>query len=90
MHHEKRQFTNFLYDICCLDNESKYSLHHKISDAKTEAGKICVSQLENYISQKYQGKKNRTEEMMGKELAQIYLDQNNNSLLTKILFGKLV
>ena len=35
-------------------------------------------------------KKNRTEEMMGKELAQIHLDQNNNILLTKILFDKLV
>ena len=50
IHHEKRQFTDFLYYICCIDDESEYSLHHEISDAKTEADVICVSQLENYIS----------------------------------------
>ena len=37
--------------ICYLD-ESEYSLHHEISDAKTETDEICVSQLENYISQR--------------------------------------
>ena len=41
-----------MYDICCLDDESEYFLHHEISDAKTEADEICVSQLENYISQR--------------------------------------
>ena len=60
IHYEKRKVTNFLYDICCLDNESEYSLYRKTSDAKTEAGKICVRQLENYILQKYQG--NKTEQ----------------------------
>ena len=43
LHHEKRQFTDFLYDICCLKSDSKYSLHHEISDATTEADEVCVS-----------------------------------------------
>ena len=37
----------------------------------------------------YQGN-NRTEEIPWKELAQIYLDQNNNFLLTQKKFGQLV
>lgn len=32
--------------------ESEYFLHHEISDAKTEADEICVSQLQNNISQR--------------------------------------
>ena len=38
--------------ICCLDDESVYFLHHKISDTKTEADEICRSQLKNFISQR--------------------------------------
>ena len=49
IHQEKRQFTGFLYDICCLNDEC--SFHNEISDATTEADGICVSQLVNYISQ---------------------------------------
>ena len=41
-----------MYDVCCFDDESEYSLHHEILDAKTEADEICVSQLENYISER--------------------------------------
>ena len=52
IYHDKRQFTDFLYDICCLDDKSEYPLHHEISDAKTEADEICVSQPENYILQR--------------------------------------
>ena len=51
IHRKKRQFTDFLYNISCIDDESEYSLHHKILDTKTEADEICVSQLETYISQ---------------------------------------
>ena len=45
------QFIGLLYDICCLDGECEYSLRHEVSDARTEADEICVSRLENYISQ---------------------------------------
>ena len=80
IHHEKRQFTDFLYDICCLDDESKYSLHHEISNAKTEADEICVSQPENYISQrgdpfntKNQGIQNlATGTQLGKKVSNFY------------------
>ena len=34
IHHKKRQFTDFFYKICCLDDESEYSLHDEISDAR--------------------------------------------------------
>ena len=51
IHREKRQFTDFLYNTSCIDDESEYSLHHKILYTKTEADEICVSQLETYISQ---------------------------------------
>ena len=36
----------------CLNNLSKYSLHHNILEAATKADEICGSQLENYISQR--------------------------------------
>ena len=39
-----------LCDICCLDDQCQYSPHNEISDAKTEADEICVSQLQNFIS----------------------------------------
>ena len=50
IHHEKRQFTNLLYDICSLNEESEYSLHHGFSVAITETDEICVNQLVEYIS----------------------------------------
>ena len=50
MHHEKRQFTDFLYDICSFNEESKYSLHHEFRDAITETDEICVNQLVEYTS----------------------------------------
>ena len=35
-----------------IQTQREYSLHHNILDAKTETRyEICVSQLENYISQ---------------------------------------
>ena len=51
IHREKRQFTDFLYNTSCIDDDSEHSLHHKILDTKTEADEISVSQLETYISQ---------------------------------------
>ena len=50
IHHESD--SSLISCICCLDDESEYSLHHEISDAKTQADEICVSLLENYISQR--------------------------------------
>ena len=29
-HQEKRQFTDFLYDVCCLKDGIEYSLHYEI------------------------------------------------------------
>ena len=39
-----------MYDICSLNEESEYSLHHEFSDAITETDEICVNQLAEYIS----------------------------------------
>ena len=50
VHHEKRQFTNLLYDICSLNEESEYSLHHGFSVAITETDEICVNQLVQHTS----------------------------------------
>ena len=50
--HEKRQFTDFLQDLCCLDDNAEYSFHHEFSNAITEKDEICVKQLVDYMAQR--------------------------------------
>lgn len=44
------QFANFLYDICYLEDNGQYSLHHE--DIVNEGNEIYVTQLVNYIAQR--------------------------------------
>ena len=50
--HKKREYTdNFLYSMCCFNDDSNYSLRRKFSHAITQRDKICLSQLVTYIAQ---------------------------------------
>ena len=44
------QFANFLYDICYLEDNGQYSLHHE--DIVNEGNEFYVTQLVNYIAQR--------------------------------------
>lgn len=50
-HYTKGQLT-FLYDICCVSEDSEYSLYCEFFDAFIGEDQICFSQLENYIVQR--------------------------------------
>ena len=50
--HEKPHFTDFKYGICCLNDENEHSVYHNILGTTIEVDEICLSQLENYISQR--------------------------------------
>ena len=84
IHHEKRQFTNFLYGICSLNEESEYSLHHKFSEAITERDETCVNQLVEYIS-KY-GNPFSTEDYDIQNLATVtQLDKKDSQFLLNVI-----
>ena len=50
--HEKQQFTDLLYNLCSLDMDDEYSLHHEFSTAVTKADEICVTKIRNFIAQR--------------------------------------
>ena len=50
--HEKEQFTDLLYNLCSLDTDGEYSLHHEFSTAVTEADEICVTNIRNFVAQR--------------------------------------
>ena len=41
--HDKAQFTNFLYELCALNYDDEYTLHHEFSKSITDADKHCVN-----------------------------------------------
>lgn len=50
--HEKSQCSNFLKNLCCLNDDNEYSLHHEFSGATTEADERCVKQIVEYMMQR--------------------------------------
>ena len=52
MEHYTEGELTFLYDICCVSEDSEYSLYCEFFDAFIGEDQICFSQLENYIVQR--------------------------------------
>ena len=47
--HEKAKYSTFLQELCSLNEEDEYSLHHEFSKSITEADENCVSLVIDYI-----------------------------------------
>ena len=50
--HEKAKYKNFLYDVCNLDDNDEYSLHHEFSGRITKADTTSVAALMKNICQR--------------------------------------
>ena len=50
--HEKGKYRNFLYDVCQLDDDDEYSLHHEFSHRVTKKDNENVAALVKNISQR--------------------------------------
>ena len=50
--HEKAKFTNHLHELCSLNYEGEYILHHEFSQSLIEADEECVVQIGNYIAER--------------------------------------
>ena len=45
----KAQFTKFLQDLCQLNDDREYSLHHEFSEATTRADEEAVEQITTFL-----------------------------------------
>jgi hypothetical protein len=50
--HEKSQYTKYVRELCCINENDEYSYHHKFAQTKTETDDACVEFVYNYISQR--------------------------------------
>ena len=50
--HEKSKFTKHLRELCCLNEDSEYTVHHEFSQTLAEADEECVEQIVTYIAEK--------------------------------------
>ena len=50
--HEKAKFTKHLHELCSLNDEGEYTLHHEFSQSLIEADEECVVQIGNYIAER--------------------------------------
>ena len=50
--HEKAQYTKFLQELCLLNDDREYFLHHEFSRAITQADEEAVEQITSYISER--------------------------------------
>ena len=50
--HEKSKFTKHLRELCCLNEDNEYTVHHEFSQTLTEADEECVEQIVTYIGER--------------------------------------
>ena len=50
--HEKSKFTKHLRELCCMNEDNEYTVHHEFSQALTEADEECVEQIVTYIAER--------------------------------------
>ena len=50
--HEKAKFTKHLHELCSLNDEGEYTLHHEFSRSLIEADEECMVQIGNYIAER--------------------------------------
>ena len=48
----KDKFTKHLHELCLLNDEGEYTLHHEFSQSLIEADEECVVQIGNYIAER--------------------------------------
>ena len=50
--HEKSKFTKHLRELCCLNKDNEYTVHHEFSQTLTEADEECVEQIVTCIGER--------------------------------------
>ena len=51
--HERSNYISFLRHWCSVNENDEYSLHHEFSKSITEADETCVSQITEYIRERF-------------------------------------
>ena len=46
----KLQYTNFLYDVCSMSDDNKYSIHYEFSSSATALDEMQIQQIFSSIS----------------------------------------
>ena len=87
--HGKAQYTKFLQELCLLNDDREYSLHHEFSRVITQADEEAVEQITSYISGRqnpfdFSSHKQLTDLLTGKEVDK----ETTNYLLNCITTGK--
>ena len=50
--HEKSKFTKHFRELCCLNEDIEYTVHHEFSQTLTEADEECVEEIVTNIAER--------------------------------------